>query len=455
MSSDKTPVTACVIGLGRAGLPHAMVAADSGNVVWGYDLSEPVIKQLENKQTPFFEPDQDEILDRVLNQTFFPTADLKKAFTESELIVILIGLPLLQPDHALDSSNLFATIDQLIQLGLRGKTILLRSTLAVGITDLVREQIERESGLKCDVDFHLAYCPERLAEGCAVKDERETPKIIGAYCDAAYEIINQYFQNFGGPIILVSSVRTAELVKLIDNSYRSTIFAFANDIALVSEQVQVNAVEAINAANQNYSRNSIPLPSSGVSGYCLTKDPYILEAAFEPVQKTRGFGSTWYYARLANDYMPRHVAEMVKGLLQDAKQEKGSRGLICGITFKENVDDSRFSHGLEICDYLTAGENSAQLSIYDPFVDNEKLVAGLPPQMKDSVTFHSNINEAFKGQNFVVFTVKHDEFVKLKGERIVELVSTMIEPRIVMDGWNIFPELKGVPGIIYRGIGNA
>ncbi len=455
MPRSKTPFTACVIGLGRAGLPHALVEAASGNIVWGFDRDKQVIRQLESKQVPFFELGLDELLTRTHYKTFFPTSNLNRALTKSDIVVIVVSTDPLQGLEHPDFSNLFDIIDQLAKNDIRGKTIILRSTLAIGTTDIVRERLEQGSGLKCNLNFHVVYCPERLAEGRAIQEERETPKIIGVYCDEAYEISKRYFQNISPTIIRVSSARTAELVKLIDNSYRSTIFAFANDIALISEYLNINAIEAIQTANSNYPRNNIPLPSSGVSGYCLTKDPYILESSFESIRKARGFGSVWYYGRLANDYMPHHVANTLLKLLQTYKKGESCRGLICGITYKENVDDFKFSHGLQICDYLVKEKIVSQLSIYDPYVDGKQLLARMPAQIKDSVSVSSNIDAAFNGQDFVIFLVKHDEFVNLKGERIMALLSTMNEPKIFIDGWNIFPELREVPGIIYRGVGNA
>lgn len=443
---------ACVVGLGHVGLPHALVSADVGNLVWGVDKNASLIKKLNEKKIPFFEPGLDELLCKHLGKNFFPTTDTREGVQNAEIIVIMVGTPIdghsyrrranLSPIHELAST--------LAHFDLRGKGIVFRTTLPIGGTDKIRKLIEEESKLKCGKDFYVAFCPERLVEGKAVEEEKKLPKVIGAYADKGYGIFEQYFRSLGGKIIHVSSSQVAEFVKLIDNSYRSMIFSFSNDLALLAEYNHINVIEAIKAANDGYPRNNIFPPSCGVSGYCLSKDPYYLEIAFRPIRKKRGFGSVWYYGRRTNDYMPIHLIEVVKNLIKKHKSTVDPvKTLICGITYKDDVDDIRLSHGLEIVNRLLRQRRNYKITVHDP------VVTEIPEPLKNRVRFMPDIDEACKGQDCVIFTVNHKKFLDLRGKRIEELVDKMAQPAIVIDGWNMYSQLKGRTNVIYWGHGNV
>lgn len=447
-----TGMKACVIGLGRVGLPHALVSADSGNRVWGVDIRAEVIEKLKKGKIQFLEPRLDELLKKHLNKNFFPTTDLGKGVQESEVIVSMIGTLVRGHDYRekVDLSNIYELASDLASHDLRGKIIIFRTTLPLGGTDEIRELIEKQTGLRCGEDFHIAFCPERSVEGNAVEEEIKLPKVIGAYTTKGYGLAERYFKSIGGEITRVSDPKTAEFVKLIDNAYRSMVFSFSNDLALLAEHNGVNVIEAIKAANDNYSRNNLFPPSCGVGGYCLSKDPYYLEAAFKPIREKRGFGSVWYHGRRTNDYMPLHLLDVEEKLIKKHRTGAGSiRTLVCGIAYKGDVDDPRLSPGLDIIDGLLQKSITYEITVHDP------LVKALPSTIKDKVKRVTNIDKAFEGQDCVIFMVNHKEFLKLKGKGIEKLVSKMNQPAIVMDGWNIFPELKNQSDLVYWGIGNV
>jgi len=288
---------AVVIGLGRIGLPLALVAADAGIDVTGIDIKKELIGGLLNKKVPFYEPYMEELLKKHCQKNFYPKLqeDAVNDIEGAGYIIITIGTEFVKYPQKPSIDRLFSIIDDLLQIGIRDKTVIIRVTLPIGYTDKIRKKIE-ETGLKEGKDFYLAFVPERIMEGKAIEEEKTLPKIIGCYSDESFKKVSEFFKKVGGGIIRVTNPRTAEFIKLIDNAWRNTRFAFANELAFLAEENEIDVLEAIECANKGYERNQIPIPGP-VSGYCLGKDPYILEGAFEKVVKKRGFNSLWYYGR--------------------------------------------------------------------------------------------------------------------------------------------------------------
>ena len=255
-------------------------------------------------------------------------------------------------------------------------------------------------------------------EGKAVKEEHGLPKIVGCYNDEGFTRVKRFFKKIGGEIIRVSNPRTAEFIKLIDNSWRNTRFAFANELAFLADTNEINVMEAIESANNGYERNEIPRPGP-VSGYCLGKDPYLLELAFEETAEKRGFGSVWFYGRKANDWLNENIVTKVKG----------KNILVAGLSFKENIDDFRYSHAIEIVRMLL--EKGYNVKVCDPFL-NENYYTILPDDIKDKVKGYTSFNEALdKDINTIIFTTRHDEFKNVDIKNIPENVK-------IIDLWNIF-----------------
>jgi len=447
-----------VIGLGRVGLPHALVAADSGHTVYGVDRSQIIVDELTSCKTPFYEPDLDNLLKKHLNQSFIPTTDLRKAIGRTELVIITIGTEMDDKFENTDLSNLYNLIDDIINCDLYNKTMMLRTTVPIGTTDVITNRIEKKTGYKREKEFSVVFCPERTVEGKAVVEERMLPKIIGSYGSRGFKKCEKFFRSIGGEIIRVQDVKVAELAKLIDNAYRQLNFAFACDVALLAEDLKIDGIEAIESANKSYPRNNIPYPSYGVSGYCLTKDPYILEESFENIKSLRGFGSVWFYARKSNDFLPNYVAHLLHWLTDNRELHGKLHVLVAGMTFKEDVDDVRNSHGLQIVKKINEQFDDVRITIYDPFLkenDEKNLYLRIPSPILEYVKINERFEEAIFDQDVVIFTVKHRVFCTLRGTKILKLIEGMRKPPIIIDGWNIFPELKTCEKIIYHGVGNG
>ena len=410
-----------IFGLGRIGLPISLVCADSGYQVTGIDINQELINSLNKGELAFQEQGLTKLLDKHLNKNFFPkhtneniTSDIKQA----EYIILAVGTGFAKYPEKPNLTTLYSIIGQLIATGLENKTIILRVTLPIGTTNDIKELIEKKTQLKEGKDFYLSFVPERTMEGKAIQEEKTLPKIVGSFSDSGFEKINQFFKKIGGNILRVKNPKTAEFIKLIDNSWRNTRFAFANELAFLADSKNIDITEAINSANKGYERNQIPRPGP-VSGYCLGKDPYLLELAFEKITKQRGFRSVWFYGRRANDWLNEKVASEVQG----------KKILIAGLSFKENIDDYRYSHSIDIVRILL--EKNLNITVCDPFLNNNYYTT-LPGDIQNKVKEYTSLDDALKEKyDTIIFATRHDDYKKFDIEKIPKNVK-------ILDLWNIY-----------------
>ena len=306
-----------------------------------------------------------------------------------------------------------------------GDLVVLKTTLPIGTTEEIASLLAKNSGLSLDEELFVAFSPERIVEGKAMEELRSLPKIVGGIGPNSADRACEAMGILGGRVIRVSDSKTAEMCKLMDNAYRMTRFGFSSDIALVSSINGIDAFEAIEAANLDYPRNSIPLPSVGVSGYCLSKDPYYLEASGGDIWANRGFSSTWITARRAADYQLDVAIEALKGELGEIG---GSVIVIGGVSYKENVDDARNSHGLELAQRLSS--DGANIRIWEPNT----------VEIEDSKFDIYSESDCLVGADALIITVPHDQFIAW-GEDPTNLEK--MGRKIIYDGWGIIG--KGFP----------
>jgi UDP-N-acetyl-D-mannosaminuronic acid dehydrogenase len=421
-----------VIGLGRIGLPVALVTADSGLVVRGVDASEVSIASLKDRKAPFEEPGLSELIEKHAGKNFLPmtwddatTAD----FANVRWIVVTIGVHVLPWPNPADLSILYSIISGLMQRdGLKGRTLILRTTLPVGTTCLIADHIEETTDLVIGKDFNLAFIPERLVEGMAISEERSLPKIIGPVNAEALTEAKELFSHIGGGLIEMSNSDSAEFVKLIDNAWRHTRFAFANDAAVAASANGVDIIEVINAANQDYDRNSVALPGP-VSGYCLGKDPLIFEYAFQNVEPKRELPSVWLTALRSSQALVPWTASRVKG----------NRILVAGLSFKEDVDDFRMSFSEPLIEaLLDAGH---EVSVCDPELGRNAYTQ-LWPNVANRVAVSGTdlavmINEA--EYDTIIMAVRHS----IWNDSGADLVGK----GLIIDLWNSYRNVSGMERI--------
>jgi len=435
----------CVIGIGRIGLALALVCAKKGHSVIGLDKSESRLSDV--RENNFRAPErrlERELLRKHLKKNLFVSEDLQIALSKSTIVFVTVGTSV-RANETADLTNLFYLVNNICRKAenVKGKLFIFKSTLPIGTTRKIVRMIEEKTGLECGKDFYLVFSPERVLGDKAIVEMQSVPKIIGGIDKVSAEKAVDVYKTIGGKIIVLENPEAAELIKLVDNAYRQTMFAFANDVALIAERFGLDAYEIIKAANDSYPRNRVPFPSAGVSGYCLTKDPLYLETSFKDVAEKRGFPSVWYNARKTNDYMPAHVVELLeKQLTKVGSSLEGANVLVCGITYKENVDDTRSSHGLEIAKMLE--EKGVNVFVWDPNV-----------HCPNALTYKivDDIEEVIQNIDALIFTVKHDEFMKLnENNEILRILEKMRKP-VLVDGWGIFRKLKNEKHVYYTCVG--
>lgn len=437
-------VNICIIGIGRIGLALALVCAKKGHKVIGVDENQNRLLDIQTNNLPKKSLER-KLLSKFFEKNFFITDDLHFGSSQSDVIFITVGTTL-GNDKKPDLTDLFKVVGDLCNnlQNIKEKLIVLKSTLPLGTTRKIIKFIEKKTKLECGKDFFMVFSPERVLGNKAISEMQSLPKIIGGIDSESTKKAVKIYSTIGGKIIVVDRPEVAELLKLIDNSYRQTMFAFSNDVALVAEKFGLDVYDVIEVANDSYQRNNIPEPSSGVSGYCLTKDPLFLEDSFKDLAKERGFSSVWKNARKSNDFMPVHVVNLLKReLLSTRKSLQEANILVCGITYKENIDDIRFSHGIEIVKKLE--EIGVNVYVWDPNVNHINL--------KYSIINDHEISTCIKKMDALVFTVKHDEFIMLnENNRILSLLKKMRTP-VIVDGCGIFRKLKNERHIYYVGVG--
>jgi nucleotide sugar dehydrogenase len=308
----------------------------------------------------------------------------------------------------------------------RGNLIILRSTVPIGTCrNFVKEKLEEVSGLKCGPDFQLAFAPERTAEGKALRELRSLPQIIGAFDTDSLEATSAIFRDITPTIIKVESLEAAEMAKLINNTFRDYVFAYSNQIAMIGSKYNINVVDVIKAANEGYPRDPVPLPSPGVGGPCLTKDPHIFSSVIEQFNFDINIFTG---SRAINESMHDHVFNSVMDMLKvSGKKVADCNILICGLAFKGNPEtgDIRNSSAVEIAE-LFKGKVQGIYG-YDPVTMTEEIEQyGIKAV---------SIPEGFKNMDVVLFLNNHKQFEKVN---IFDMVRQMCDKPIIYDGWNMF-----------------
>lgn len=351
-----------VIGLGYVGLTLAVVMADLGFRVTGVDADRQVIDGLRRGVTHVHEQGLPELLARQVGVNFHPTLDMPE---DGDVFIVAVGTPVRELDDAPsglgppDLGALEAVVAGVGAVMRPGALVVLRSTVPVGTTSrFVAPRLEAVSGLRPGLDFHLVFAPERTAEGSALHELRALPQLIGGLSPESVESAAAVFRELCPVIVRTSSAEVAELAKLTNNSFRDMTFAFANQVAQLGQDLGVDVFESIRAANQGYPRGQVPLPSPGVGGPCLSKDPLILAQSVPTATSSAPSESLMVAGRRVNRAMPGRVAEQVRDCLVriHGQDVAALRVVAAGIAFKGDPEtgDLRDSPGVDVVAALTS-----------------------------------------------------------------------------------------------------
>ena len=351
-----------VVGLGYVGLPLAVEMAKAGYTVLGMDISEEKIAEINAGRSYIPDVPTEELAELVGAGLIVATTDFSRA-GECDAVVICVPTPLDEMKEP-DTSFMESAARQVAPYLAAGTLVTLESTTYPGTTEEVVQPILEEHGRKVGTDLHLAFSPERVDPGNPVYQTKNTPKVVGGVTQDCTANAVAFYESFLDTVVPVSSTRTAEMTKLLENIFRCVNIALMNELLLVSERMGINIWEVVDAAKTKPFGFMPFYPGPGLGGHCIPIDPFYLS------WKARQFDMHTEFIELAgktNETMPYYVVERLsRALNTHRKPLAGSRVLILGVAYKANIDDMRESPAIKIAELLMDAE--ADIVYHDPFV---------------------------------------------------------------------------------------
>ena len=434
----------CVVGLGYVGLTLSVVLAELGFKVFGYDIDGKLLEKIKNGYVPFHEDNLEAYMHRYVGKNLIPVSDLSGCRVDT--YIISTGTPV-HPETKKPITDSIEEATRYIAKFLKpDDLVILRSTVPVGTTrNVILPILNDLSGLKAGVDYYLAYAPERTIEGRAISEIKELPQIIGGYDKKSTMLVNRFFSAITPTIVDVGSLEGAEMVKILNNTFRDVKFGYANEMALICKELGLDMVKLVQAANLGYTRDEIPVPSPGVGGACLTKDPYILIHSCKDLKHQPMLVS---HSRKINESIPYYIVEEVyQQITQLNKNIDELKIFIIGFAFKgePETSDVRASTTIDLINHFRKkGIRDSSFFGYDPIVSKEEIAAlGATPV---------SITEGFKDADVVVIMNNHKSYKKMD---VFDLLNSAKHDCIFVDGWYTFEpkDIMTVNNVKYIGIG--
>ena len=396
----KRDITVGVVGLGYVGLPLAVEKAKAGFKTIGFDVQEEKVKMVNEGHNYIGDVVNEDLKELVESGMMKATSDFSFV-KDVDFIAICVPTPLdkhQEPDISYVKSSTEAISKHLS----RDTTVVLESTTYPGTTEeLLLPILEEGSGLKCGEDFYLGFSPERVDPGNLIYKTKNTPKVVGAVGKDATEVISaMYREVLEGEIYEVSSPAIAEMEKILENTYRNINIGLVNELAILCNKMGISLWEVIDAAKTKPYGFQAFYPGPGLGGHCIPLDPYYL------TWKAREFGfhtSMIENSMIINDKMPEYTVDRAASVLNEHKKAlNGSKVLVLGVAYKNNIDDYRESPALNVIDILK--ERGAVTDFYDPWI----------PKYKRNGEWHEGISEInadiIKGYDLILVATAHDAY---------------------------------------------
>ena len=426
-----------VVGLGYVGLPLAMEFAGAGFHVIGFDVSERVCRDIMAGKSHIQDVPSETVAKHVKAGLFEATTD-EKALQRCDAISIAVPTPLSKTRDP-DMSYVNAATETIARNSHPGMVIVLESTTYPGTTrEVLQPRLEAE-GRKIGEDTFLAFSPERVDPGNATWHTKNTPKVVGGVTAGCTEVATALYKACIDTVVPVASAEAAELVKLLENTFRAVNIGLVNEMAIVCDKLGVNVWEVIDAAATKPFGFMRFTPGPGIGGHCIPLDPHYLAWKMRTLNyKTRFID----LASEINSEMPEYVVRKVaRALNDDQRSVKGSRVLIMGIAYKRDIDDMRESPALDVMRLLE--ERGAQVDYHDPWVpsfrENGHSKSGVPLNTEvleraDAVviiTDHSNVDYQMVADHARLVVDTRNATTKLKASRarIVPLAADRVSDK--------------------------
>lgn len=400
-----------VIGLGYIGLPTALMMASHGLEVIGTDYNKELVVTLNDNDVTFEEKGLKDLFHEAVNSGI----KFSTEYQVTDTYIVSVPTPYNKLSKTIDPSYVIAAIKSIINVCPKGAIIVIESTVSPGTIDkYVRPEIE-QSGLLIGKDINLVHAPERIIPGNMVYELLHNNRTIGADRKEIGEKIAKYYSTFCQGQIVITDIKTAEMTKVVENTFRAVNIAFANELAKICDFVGMDVYEIIKICNM-HPRVNILQPGPGVGGHCISVDPWFLVGDFPQLTKLIN------ESMKINDSMPEYVLAKIAEIMKERRMKDYKKVGLYGLSYKENVDDYRESPTLQILEHQ-ASHLAEPLKVYDPWIK------------KDIVeSQYHNFNEFINDIDLIVIMVKHDH-IKQNFEKLKD--------KVVFDTCNICP-LDGV-----------
>lgn len=384
-----------VIGLGYIGLPTSIFLAEAGYRVFGYDISQEKVHKINSGNIPFHENQLDSKLKSVISSGRF-SASLK--LQPADVYLITVPTPL-SDSFAPEHTHVFNAVNDILNFLKKDDLLIIESTCAIGLTKEVMQRINRQRPDLFNTGkplFCLAYCPERVLPGNMFYELEHNSRVIGGVNDHSSKTVAEFYRTFvKGEIDLVDS-STAEMIKLIENTYRDVNIAFANEVSEIAIHHGIEPYAAIRLANK-HPRVNILNPGPGVGGHCIAIDPWFL------ISGASGMAQLSLLARQRNEYRPVQVVNKIMDFVESSNMGKDL--LILGLAYKANSDDLRESPALRVIEGLS--QRNVTVTVCDPAISKSD-------NFNFNVISEDSLMSSIPNFSHVVLLVNHSSFSSLK-----------------------------------------
>lgn len=434
--------TVCIVGLGYVGLTLAVVMADCGFRVIGVEIREEVVQMLREGRAHFHEPGINLRLNRMVQANRIELTTHIPEDCPASVYVITVGTPL-NGDGRCRLDMIERVSSEIADRMTDGALVILRSTVKLGTTrDVVGAALAR-SGKR----FDLAFCPERTVEGRALAELRSLPQIVSGSTPQACVRAAAVFSYLTPTVVQVTDLETAEMIKLISNSYRDVSFSFANEVARLCDASGISALEVINAGKFSYPRTDLPLPGP-VGGPCLEKDPHILAESVSRFGVVPELIST---GRRINERQPGEVAQSLKAFTATLPGFPDAPVIaLMGLAFKgrPETDDIRGSMAFHILAALREVFPNARFRSFDKVVSQSEQARAFATEP------FPDIDSVLEGADLAIIANNHPCFESMP---IAELSAIMARPAVIYDFWNHYNRRDIIlpDGVFYGALGDG
>ncbi|HEG0257736.1 TPA: UDP-N-acetyl-D-mannosamine dehydrogenase [Campylobacter coli] len=401
----------CVIGLGYIGLPTAAVFASRKVKVLGVDINQQAVDTINQGKIHIVEPELDILVHAVVKDGYLKAATSPD---EADAFIIAVPTPFRGDDHEPNLDYIKAASKSVAKVLKKGNLVILESTSPVGATEQMAKWLADErpdltfphqTGEESDIK--IAHCPERVLPGQVIRELVENDRIIGGMTQQCTEQAVSLYKIFVQGECIKTNARTAEMAKLTENSFRDVNIAFANELSILCDKLDINVWELINLANC-HPRVNILQPGCGVGGHCIAVDPWFI------VHQNPNEAKMIKTAREVNDDKPNFVIQKIKERVKDISQPK----IAClGLAFKPDIDDLRESPALDIVVKL-ANECANQILAVEPNIKQ------LPLKLQDKTNIELvSLEQALDKADVIVILVKHREFIGMQSDKLIDFVN--------------------------------